>query len=262
VLLIDFFTNAVELKLLPSAYDEIAGMYDAMWADWYLPAAKPALEKLFFSRVADGCRVLDVCCGSGHVTQELVRRGYRVTGVDSSAGLIALAQKALPDADFRVQDARALQLDGGYHAALSTFDSLNHMMTIEDLGQVFAGVREALKPNGLFVFDMNLSEAYGTDLRQWNVTLDERSVGLVRGTYDFDSKKAATELIWFLREANTNCWRRHDSVVEERCYAEGEILAAVYAAGFKNVQAMRATDVGVDAALGFGRIFVEAHCSG
>src|SRR5947208_12874629 len=49
-----------------SAYDETAGMYHALWADWYLPAAVPALEKLFFSKVPAGPRVLDVCCGPGH----------------------------------------------------------------------------------------------------------------------------------------------------------------------------------------------------
>ena len=62
-------------------------MYDSLWADWYLPAAMPALEKLVFSRVPNGARILDVCCGSGHVTTELVRRGYSVTGVDASAAL-------------------------------------------------------------------------------------------------------------------------------------------------------------------------------
>lgn len=242
-----------------SAYDEIAGMYHAMWADWYLPAALPALETLLFSQLAPGSRVVDVCCGSGHVTQELARRGYRVTGVDSSAEMIALARKALPCVDFEVQDARALKLDGGYDAAISTFDSLNHMMTLEDLRQVFTGVYNALNAGGLFVFDMNLAEAYAADLRQWNVNVRNDSVGLVRGTFDFDTQRAATELIWFLRDANTGCWRRHDSVVEERCYAEGEILAAVSAAGFKHMKAVRATDAGVDVNLGFGRIFVSAR---
>ncbi len=189
-----------------------------------------------------------------------MRRGYRVTGVDSSAELIALAHAALPDVDFRVQDARALRLEDSYDAAISTFDSLNHMMTIGDLQQVFTGVHKTLKPDGLFVFDMNLAEAYATDLRRWNVTIEGGGVGLVRGTYDFDSKKASTELIWFVRDGSSGCWHRHDSVVEQRCYAEGEILAALYAAGFKSVEAMQAPNAGADATLGYGRIFVQAYC--
>jgi len=91
-----------------SPYDAVAGMYHALWNHLYLPAAMPALERLLFSRVPAGGRVLDLCCGSGHVTRELVGRGYRVTGVDSSAGLIALATRDLPGVDFQVQDAREL----------------------------------------------------------------------------------------------------------------------------------------------------------
>ncbi len=242
-----------------SAYDDIAGMYHGMWGDWYLPAALPALEKLFFSKVGAGARVVDVCCGSGHVTQELVRRGYRVTGIDSSARLIAIAQRSLPGVDFRVQDVRELRVDGSFEAAISTFDSLNHMMTVEDLRAVFKQVHGALRPGGVFVFDMNLAEAYSADLRQWHVNIADGSVGLVRGTYDGDTKKAATELIWFVRDEGTECWRRQQSVVEERCYAEGEILAAVYAAGFGKVEVVPAIAAGVDATLGFGRIFVTAY---
>src|SRR4051794_22373065 len=94
-----------------SSYDPIAGMYHKLWADWYLPAALPALELLFFSKVPQGSRVLDVCCGSGHVTRELIRRGYAVTAVDASAELIALAKRDWPGVDWRVQDAR--NIDAG-----------------------------------------------------------------------------------------------------------------------------------------------------
>ncbi|HEY1215937.1 MAG TPA: class I SAM-dependent methyltransferase, partial [Bryobacteraceae bacterium] len=134
-----------------SSYDDIAGMYHAFWADWYLPAASPALENLFFSRVRRGSLVLDLCCGSGHVTKELVARGYLVTGVDLYASLIAEARKELPEAEFHVQDARALSLDRRYAAALSTFDSLNHILSIEQLREVFTGVRQHLIEGGLFV---------------------------------------------------------------------------------------------------------------
>src|ERR1700728_153608 len=84
-----------------SSYDDIADMYHSLWANWYLPAALPALEKLFFSQLCSGGRVLDLCCGSGHVTRELVERGYAVTGVDASAALIAIARRELPQVDFR-----------------------------------------------------------------------------------------------------------------------------------------------------------------
>jgi SAM-dependent methyltransferase len=243
----------------PSSYDAIAGLYHDLWADWYLPAACRALETLFFSQIPNGASVLDVCCGSGHVTRELVQRGYRVTGVDASAELITRARAELPTVDFQIMDARRLCLGCQYDAALSTFDSLNHVLSLIGLRQVFAGVMQALTPGGLFVFDMNLEEAYLADLKQWSVTARDEDVSLVRGTYDTATKIASTELIWFKRHADSDLWERRRSLVEERCYKQQEIVEALAETGFASIEAVAATECGVAADLGYGRIFYSGR---
>ena len=244
-----------------SSYDDVAGMYHALWADWYLPAAMPALERLFFAKVPPGSRVLDLCCGSGHVTKELVERGYRVTGVDNSAELISLAREQLPSVDFQVQDARTLSLNDAYRAALSTFDSLNHLLSLEDLRSVFVGVYQALQTGGLFVFDMNLEQAYSADLKQWSVDVREGAVGLVRGVFDPIAKQASTELIWFTRSGGGDnaCWRQRRSIVKQQCYPQSDILKTLLAAGFRNLQAITSAEAGITSELGFGRSFFAAQ---
>ncbi len=241
-----------------SSYDEIAEMYHTLWANWYLPASLPALERLFFSRLAAGSRVLDLCCGSGHVTRELVERAYNVTGVDASSALIAIARRELPQADFRVQDARALKLNARFDGALSTFDSLNHILSLDELRRVFRGVRAALVAEGLLVFDMNLEEAYSHDLRHWTVEAAENSVGLMRGSYDFATKLANTELIWFV-ETSDRLWRRNRSTVQQRCYSQAEISLALEDTGFHGIEVIPATEAGMRTDLGFGRIFLVAR---
>lgn len=242
-----------------SLYDEIAGLYNACWAGVYLPAALPALERLFFSQLPPHAKVLDLCCGSGHITEELVRQGFQVTGVDKSAKLIELAKQRLPQVEFEVQDARNLALKRTFHGVLSTYDSLNHLLTIEDLSQVFASVKSVLKPGGRFVFDMNLEEAYSLDMRQWTVDLSETSVGLVRGLYDTLSHLARTEVIWFSKEHGSECWRKRRSVVEERCYPQFQIVRALIEAGFRDVEAFPSPQLGIKTDLGFGRVFFAAR---
>jgi SAM-dependent methyltransferase len=245
--------------MAPSSYDDIAGMYHALWADSYLPAALPALEKLFFSRVDPHARVLDVCCGSGHVTTELVRRGFRVTGVDSSAGLIEILRRQLPYLELYVRDVRHLGISGPYDGALSTFDSLNHILSLEDLHAVFSGVYGALGAGGLFVFDMNLEEAYALDLHQWTVNIRHDSVGLSRGLYDPVTHTAHTELIWFTQTGSQNCWQRRQSIVEERCYEKQDILQALQFAGFRGIEMRAAVDLCQDKDFGNGRYFFSAR---
>lgn len=242
-----------------SPYDEIAAMYHALWVNAYWPGAQPALDVLFFSQVEARMRVLDVCCGSGHITSELTAHGYRVTGIDNSAALIKIAKTSLPQATFQVLDARHLNFRAEFDAALSTFDSLNHLLTLADLEAVFKGVHTALRKDGLFVFDMNLEEAYSLDLHQWIVSVRPQAVGLSRGVYDAITHTAQTELIWFTQTANEDCWHSRRSIVEERCYTQREILHALENSGFEKAQAHHAVDLGVNRDLGFGRYFFEAR---
>jgi SAM-dependent methyltransferase len=242
-----------------SSYDDVATMYHALWANSYLPAALPALERLFFCHLPTSAHVLDVCCGSGHVTAELVKRGYTVTGVDSSAELIQIARRDLPRVEFAVQDVRHLDLKGPFHAALSTFDSLNHILSLEDLHAVFSGVYEVLKPGGLFVFDMNLEEAYSLDLHNWTVNVRHNAVGLSRGIYDPVTHTAHTELIWFTQNGSEDCWQRRQSIVEERCYEKQDILQALQFAAFRNIEVYSAEQLAVDKEFGFGRYFFSAR---
>lgn len=244
-----------------SSYDPIAEMYHRLWANWYLPAALPVLERSFFSKVSTGDgRVLDVCCGSGHVTRELIGRGYSVTAVDASAGLIAIARRDWPGVDWHVADVRNFDVGKNrFAAALSTFDSLNHLARIDDLGKAFGCVHHALEPGGLFVFDMNLEEAFLSDHRRWTAEVTSEYVSLVRGAYDEESKTARTELIWFVPAGPADTWRQHSSVVEQTSFPEEEIRSRLAKAGFQDIAVISAADAGMTPDLAFGRIFVSAR---
>ncbi|HXR75341.1 MAG TPA: class I SAM-dependent methyltransferase [Bryobacteraceae bacterium] len=193
-----------------SPYDAIAALYHRAWDDWYLPAALPALERLFFSELAPGARVLDACCGSGHVTRELVIRGYDVTGLDSSASLIAHARQELPEAKFIIADVRDFSFSEPFNGALSTFDSLNHLLTYTDLCAAFRCVRRTLCTGAPFFFDMNLEEAYEMDLGEWMRCEREGYLGFTRGIYSRATHRARTEIVWFERQQAPTSARNRD----------------------------------------------------
>jgi ubiquinone/menaquinone biosynthesis C-methylase UbiE len=94
---------------------------------------------------------LDACCGTG--AGMLVLRSLcqgRVTGVDFSAGMLAQARSAHPDATWVRADARALPFAEVFDLAV-TFGALGHFLPTERPA-LFEGVYRALRPGGLFTF--------------------------------------------------------------------------------------------------------------
>jgi ubiquinone/menaquinone biosynthesis C-methylase UbiE len=94
---------------------------------------------------------LDVCCGTG--AGMLVLRPLcqgPITGVDFSAGMLAQARSAHPDATWVRADARALPFAETFDLAV-TFGALGHFLPAERPA-LFEGVYRALRPGGLFTF--------------------------------------------------------------------------------------------------------------
>jgi ubiquinone/menaquinone biosynthesis C-methylase UbiE len=97
---------------------------------------------------------LDVCCGTGAGLTVLGRVcGGRITGVDLSAGMLAQARPALPDATWVRADARALPFAEGFDLAVS-LGALGHFLPRERPA-FFEGVFRALRPGGLFAVPIN-----------------------------------------------------------------------------------------------------------
>jgi ubiquinone/menaquinone biosynthesis C-methylase UbiE len=108
---------------------------------------------------------LDVCCGTGagmRVLRELCEG--RITGVDFSAGMLAQARGAHPDATWVRADARALPFAGDFDLAV-TFGALGHFLPAERPA-LFEGVYRALRPGGLFAFPIG-APAPLTSVSHW-----------------------------------------------------------------------------------------------
>ncbi len=107
-----------------------------------------------------GDRILDVGCGTGRHAVELVRRGYQVTGVDISAGMLAEAERAAREADVEVElihaDATKFALDKLFDAAICLCEGAFSLLgsgddPIEHDLAILRNVHAALKPGARFI---------------------------------------------------------------------------------------------------------------
>lgn len=95
-----------------------------------------------------GERILDLGCGDGALTAQIVATGAKVTGVDSSPSMVAAAQAR--NLDVRLVNCEALEFDHEFDAAFS--NAALHWMHNQD--EFLAGVHRALKSGGRFVAEM------------------------------------------------------------------------------------------------------------
>ncbi len=237
-------------------YDRLAWFYDRYWGREYHQSVLPILEQLLLSLLPRDARLLDLCCGTGHLTRKLAELGYAVVGVDGSSEMLEFARKNVPGAEFFAEDARSFELPYKVQGVISTFESLNHVVSIDDLIRVFKHVLHALTDDGLMVFDMLMEEAYQTEWGKQSAIVEHDNVCIVRGGYDPNTRTGRTDLVLFRLEGT---WRRSDLTIYQRCFSLGEIWAALEQAGFAEICSYDARrGLGMPGELAVGRAFFRA----
>ena len=136
-------------------YDEFNGAadYDALFA--YVTGELKA------HGIQDGI-VADFGCGTGELTLMLAQAGYDMIGIDVSEEMLSvLRDKAdalglpLTNPMLLCQDLLKLDLYGTIRAAVSTFDTYNHIGPLENFEKAIAKAAFFMEKDGVFVFDLN-----------------------------------------------------------------------------------------------------------
>jgi trans-aconitate methyltransferase len=102
-----------------------------------------------------GARVLDLGCGTGHLTAEIaeaVGDAGEAVGIDQSAEMVAAAREEHDRPTFRQADARAFTAAEPFDAVFS--NAALHWISDAEQDAVLDGVADALVPGGRFVAEM------------------------------------------------------------------------------------------------------------
>ena len=141
-------------------------LYENTWLyQMFFATRRHDLE--FYEQATAACeRVLDYGIGAGRVALVLARAGRVVVGIDNSESMLALlAQRVeqLPPKvrerlTWRLGDARQVQLGQQFDAVICPFNGLAHHHDQVQLTAFFRRVREHMRDDGYFVFDVLLPD--------------------------------------------------------------------------------------------------------
>ncbi|MDP2920139.1 MAG: class I SAM-dependent methyltransferase [Dehalococcoidia bacterium] len=217
-----------------SSYDPFAWIYNRHWGHVFLPIILPILDNLVLGKIPKKARILDLCCGTGQLSQKLNTLGYRVTGIDGSAAMLAYARENAPEVEFIHADASNFILPHKYNAVVSAFDSLNHVIKLKELAEVFHSVHGVLRPGGYFLFDLNTEPGF---LHEWQgdfSIIEDDHVCVVRNTYDRERRIADFDATIF--RFTGGHWYRTDVTLYQKCHDPTRVKTTLKKAGFADIE--------------------------
>jgi SAM-dependent methyltransferase len=206
-----------------SAYDSFATHYDKVVGDREEVAV--FLQRLAQRYAPKGKTLLELGCGSGSMLRVLSKR-YQARGIDLSPKMIEVARKRAPAAKVSVGDITNFSFTERYDIILCPFDTINHVTSFSAWKRVFANAHRHLKPNGVFIFDVNTEtkmERYRTEPAFAEIMEDEISIVDVRRVRRF----RYLVNLRLLSRVKGETFRHHEVLIPELVVPTERVLKAL-----------------------------------
>ena len=147
-----------------------------------------------------GKSALDVGCGAGLLAEPLARLGARVTGLDASPEVIAVARDHASRQglaiDYRAGDVAGLE---GEFALITCMEVIEH---VADAATFVKALAKRLAADGLLVMSTPNATAWA---RLMMIVVGEGSGQIPKGTHDFDKFISPERLKLLLTDAGLKC---------------------------------------------------------
>lgn len=232
----------------------VYGRFAEIYAQGQYPTLSQAVAEILPSLISrynitlnEPIHLLDVACGEGSFAVEMARTGWKVTGVDQSEEMLRLAHHRAKQSKLQInfikQDMRYLDYSNEFDMATCWYDSLNYMITNDDLQSTFNNISRALKPGGWFLFDMNTIYGLAVKWQKQPCYVQQETAELVelhRTSYDFEKRLACIKITWFVKVSEV--WEKFEEKHTERAFSIQEIEDCLEYAGLEVIDKLGSLD--------------------
>lgn len=248
-------------------YDLLAPFYDSVNSDINYSAWADFIEKIIDREYLEGKPelILDLGSGTGRMTLELARRGYDMTGVDSSVEMLNIARNSSDSAEYGnsvlwlCQDMREFELYGTVDVTVSCLDCINHLTDSKSVRKCFDLVHNYLIPGGLFIFDINGKHKFENFYSDNSYVIEEDGKFCVWQNYYNIKKHICDFYITVFEENKDGNYTRYDDIQKEKMYTLRSMKKFLADSGFEFVGAYRDFEFNC-ADDSDDRIYIVARC--
>lgn len=220
-------------RFLAQIYDDLMDHVDyEQWANFVLDLVKEQgdLPK----------NILELGCGTGNITKELLAMGYEVVGVDLSEEMLELAHEKtqhfaekiiLLQQDITEMDFDIYEID----CIIACNDTFNYIIEKEKLRAALKYLYPRMKKGGQFVFD--ISSRYKLQHILGNHVFGESFEDfayLWENFYDDQEHLIEMEINIFSKQ--NELYRRDIEIHHQKAYTEKEIAELLQEIGFQNIK--------------------------
>ena len=216
-------------------YCQLAYVYDYVMRHVDYHRWAQYITELFRKSQIDVRDVLDIACGTATVISKLHDFGYRVAAFDSSNTMVQVAKKKLAEKeidipiwqgsmhDFKIKEPMA--------AIICNYDSFNYCMDTTACISVLKNVAHALKPGGLFIFDISTAKNSKKNFKNYYETDQTDEFQYVRQSYYLANKKQQVNEFFINWKSKKH--RRFREVHKQRIYKLDEIEQVIPSDSFE-----------------------------
>ena len=143
-------------------FDLYTSYYDLLYADKKYSKEADFISELLAQYGPNGKQILELGCGTGIHAGYLAQKGYKIHGIDQSDTMLELAKKRASENDAEIAnrlsfdqgDLRDFKVADKYDSVISLFDVVSYLPDNTALKQSLTTIKNCLRPDGLFVFDV------------------------------------------------------------------------------------------------------------
>lgn len=221
------------------SYNEFAYIYDELMTDFNYQDWANYIFEIFNKNKINPENVLEMACGTGNLTYEFAKKGYKVTAFDLSEEMLSIAYEKLGQYK-RVKllnlDMTSFKLSDKYQAVVSICDSINYITSEEELLEVFNNVYSHLEEDGIFIFDINSYYKLTNIIGNNTFVNDNEENFYVWENYFEENEKIVNFYLTFFVKDDSGMYERFDEHHKERAYTVFDIENNLKKAGFKDIK--------------------------